>query len=92
MRSSFDILVHYFVNKIKRIGFKPSKCTECGNSTLKNDAVLATTGPSEKNADYVPSILCLSCETLMVITSKPGEVIGIHHSAGNQVTVRGSEK
>jgi hypothetical protein len=63
----------------------------CGKEELKEDAVLATTGPSQKNADYVPSILCLSCETLMVITAKPGVVIGINHSVGNQVTVRGSE-
>ena len=85
-------MAHYFVNKIKNLSNKPSKCIECGQSNLKQDAVLATTGPSEKNADYVPSILCLACETLMVITSYPGPVIGIHHSAGNQVTIRGSEK
>jgi len=85
---SFRILVHYFVNKIKNVPDKPSKCIDCGKSNMKEDAVLATTGPSEKNADYVPSILCLSCETLMVITNQPGSVIGIHHSAGNQVTIR----
>ena len=85
-------MTHYFVNKIKNLTNKPSKCIECGQSRLKEDAVLATTGPSEKNADYGPSILCLACETLMVITSHPGLVIGIHHSAGNQVTIRGSEK
>ncbi|MBT4326691.1 MAG: hypothetical protein HOD60_07255, partial [Candidatus Nitrosopelagicus sp.] len=49
---------------------------------------LATTGPSEKYADYVPSTLCLSCETLMIITDNPGAVVGINHSTGNQVTVR----
>ena len=64
----------------------------CGKMELKEDAVLATTGPSEKNADYVPSVLCLSCETLMIISTHPGAVIGIHHSVGNQVTVRNSEK
>jgi len=64
----------------------------CGKMELKEDAVLATTGPSEKNADYVPSVLCLSCETLMVISTHPGAVIGINHSAGNQVTIRNSEK
>ena len=63
----------------------------CGKLDLKEDAVLATTGPSEKNADYVLSVLCLSCETLMVITALPGVIIGINHSTGNQVTVRGSE-
>jgi hypothetical protein len=85
-------LVHYYVNKIKPVSYRPSTCVNCGKSDLKVDAVLTTTGPSEKNADYVLSILCLSCETLMVITAKPGAVIGINHSAGNQVTVRGSEK
>ncbi len=64
----------------------------CGKSDLKDDAVLATTGPSEKDADYVLSVLCLSCETLMVVTAQPGSVIGIHHSAGNQATIRGSKK
>ena len=64
----------------------------CGKLDLKEDAVLATTGPSEKNADYVLSVLCLSCETLMVITALPGAIIGINHSTGNQVTVRSSEK
>ena len=88
----FSIVVNYFVNKIKHVSERPSTCVNCGNLELKEDAVLATTGPSEKNADYIPSLLCLSCETLMIITSKPGAVIGIHHSAGNQATMRGTEK
>ena len=70
---------------------RPSTCMNCGKTDLKDDAVLATIGPSEKDADYVPSVLCLSCETLMIITTQSGAVIGIHHSVGNQVTVRGSE-
>ena len=83
-------MTHYYVNKIKHVEQRPSACMNCGKFSLKDDAVLATTGPSEKNADYVPSVLCLSCETLMVITVRPGTVIGIQHSAGNQVTVRRS--
>ena len=81
-------MVHYFVNKIKHISQKPSQCVRCGKSDLKDDAVLATTGPSERDADYVPSTLCLSCETLMIITSQPGAVVGVNHTTGNQVTVR----
>jgi len=81
-------LVHYFVDKIKHISQKPSLCVSCDKSDLKDNAVLATTGPSEKYADYVPSTLCLSCETLMIITDNPGAVVGINHSTGNQVTVR----
>ncbi|TFH00917.1 MAG: hypothetical protein E4G77_04265 [Nitrosopumilus sp.] len=85
-------MVHYYVDKIKNVADKPSTCVNCGKLDLKEDAVLATTGPSEKNADYVLSILCLSCETLMIVTTHLGAVIGIHHSAGNQATIRGSEK
>ena len=81
-------MVHYFVSKIKHISQKPFLCVSCGKSDLKDDAILATTGSSEKYADYVPSTLCLSCETLMIITSHPGAVVGINHSTGNQVTVR----
>ena len=81
-------MAHYYINKIKNVPSRPSVCVNCGKSDLKEDAVLATTGPSEKTADYVPSVLCLSCETLMVITTQPGAVIGIHHSAGNQCTMR----
>ena len=62
----------------------------CGELNLKDDAVLATVGPSEANADYVPSVLCLSCETLMVITTQLDLVVGIHHSVGNQVSMRQS--
>ncbi|MDH3489673.1 MAG: hypothetical protein OEL56_04415 [Nitrosopumilus sp.] len=62
----------------------------CDGSDIKDDAVLATIGPSEANADYVPSILCLSCETLMIITTQLELVVGIHHSVGNQVTMRNS--
>ena len=81
-------MVHYFVSQIKHTSQKPSQCPSCGNLELKDDAVLATTGPSETDADYVPSTLCLSCETLMIITSQPGAVVGVNHTTGNQVTVR----
>lgn len=81
-------MVHYFVSRIISLSAKPTICVNCKQTTLKDDAVLATTGSSEKYADYVPSVLCLSCETLMIITSHPGLVVGINHSVGNQVTVR----
>jgi hypothetical protein len=81
-------LVHYFISQIKHTPQKPAQCIHCGKPDLKDDAVLATTGPSEKYADYVPSTLCLSCETLMIITSNPGAVVGVNHTTGNQVTMR----
>ena len=85
----FSILVHYYIGKIKQVSEMPSTCVNCKNQDLKEDAVLATTGPTQKDADYVKSVLCLSCETLMIVTTNPGAVIGIHHSAGNQATIRG---
>ncbi|MCS5527782.1 MAG: hypothetical protein NZ747_00730 [Nitrosopumilus sp.] len=81
-------MVHFYVNRIKHIPQKPTTCIDCGGLNLKDDAVLATMGPSQRDADYVPSVLCLSCETLMIITSNPGAVIGVNHSAGNQATMR----
>ena len=83
-------MVNYFINKIKRVSSRPFKCVYCAGTDLKNDAVLATIGPSEANADYVPSILCFSCETLMIITTHSELVVGIHHTVGNQVTMRNS--
>ena len=83
-------MTHYYINKITHVTQRPSACKNCGKLDLKDDAILATLGPSEKNADYVPSVLCLSCETLMIITTQPDGVIGINHSVGNQVTMRGS--
>lgn len=82
--------MHYFISKVKNVVGIPSFCVNCGKADLKEDAVLATVGSSEKDGDYAPSILCLSCETLMIVSNQPGVVIGIHHSVGNQVTVRGS--
>tara|TARA_B100000470_G_scaffold40680_1_gene29594 strand:- start:135 stop:386 length:252 start_codon:yes stop_codon:yes gene_type:complete len=81
-------MVHFYVNRIKHIPQKPTTCIDCGGLDLKDDAVLATMGPSQRDADYVLSVLCLSCETLMIITSNPGAVIGVNHSAGNQATMR----
>ncbi len=81
-------MVHFYINKIKHIPQRPTTCIDCGGLELKDDAVLATMGPSQRDADYVPSVLCLSCETLMIITSNPGAAIGVNHSAGNQVTMR----
>lgn len=83
-----NILTHYFVSRIRHATKMPSICLGCNRANLKQDAVLATLGSSEATGDYVPSVLCLDCETLMIVTPSPDGVIGIFHSAGNQVTVR----
>lgn len=83
-------MVQYFISQIKRVQNRPPKCVNCSGLDLKDDAVLTTIGPSETNADYVPSVLCLSCETLMIITTHSELVVGIHHTVGNQATMRNS--
>ncbi|MEK6980872.1 MAG: hypothetical protein AABW66_05400 [Thermoproteota archaeon] len=61
---------------------------ECNSQNIVEDAVLASTGPTQENTDYTPSVLCLSCETLMIITTKPGAGLGLLASTGNEVTMR----
>jgi hypothetical protein len=49
---------------------------------------LASTGPTQENTDYTPSVLCLACETLMIITIEPGAGLGLLASTGNEVSMR----
>ena len=83
-------MVHYYISQVKHANSRPNYCVNCGKTNLKDDAVLTTMGDSEATGDYVQSVLCLDCETLMIVTNNPLGVIGIHHSVGNQVTVRNS--
>jgi len=81
-------MVHYYIKKIKRLSFKPNTCVNCNSQNIVEDAVLASTGPTQENTDYTPSVLCLSCETLMIITVEPGVGLGLQASIGNEVTMR----
>lgn len=81
-------MVHYYIKKIKRLSFKPNTCVNCNSQNIIEDAVLASTGPTQENTDYTPSVLCLSCETLMIITAEPGVGLGLQASIGNEVTMR----
>ena len=81
-------MVHYYIKKIKRISQKPITCMICNSQKMVEDAVLASTGPTQENTDYTPSILCLECETLMIITTEPGAGLGLQASIGNEVSMR----
>lgn len=81
-------MVHYYVKKIKQISHKPVTCMICNSQSIVEDAVLASTGPTQENTDYTPSILCLDCETLMIITIKPSVGLGLQASIGNEVSMR----
>ena len=81
-------MVHYYIKKIKRISQKPTICMNCNSENIVEDAVLASTGPTQENTDYTPSALCLTCETLMIITTEPGAGLGLQASIGNEVSMR----
>jgi hypothetical protein len=81
-------MVHYYVKKIKRLSQKPSACVYCNSQNIVDDAVLASTGPTQENTDYTPSVLCLVCETLMIITMEPGAGLGLQASIGNELSMR----
>ena len=44
-------MVHFYINKIKHIPQRLTTCIDCGGLELKDDAVLATMGPSQRDAD-----------------------------------------
>ena len=81
-------MVHYHIKKIKRLSHKPLTCMDCNSQNIIEDAVLASTGPTQENTDYTPSVLCLACETLMIITTYPGTILGLQASIGNEVSMR----
>jgi len=81
-------MVHYYIKKIKRLSHKPDTCMNCNSQNMVVDAVLASTGPTQENTDYRPSVLCLQCETLMIITEEPGVGLGLQASIGNELTMR----
>ena len=81
-------MVHYYIKKIKRLSHKSSVCINCNSQNIIEDAVLASTGPTQENTDYTPSVLCIDCETLMIITVEPGTGLGLQASIGNEVSMR----
>ena len=81
-------MVHYYIKKIKRLSDMPTKCMNCNGVDLAMDVVLASTGPTQENTDYRPSVLCLTCEMLMIITNEPGVGLGLQASIGNEITIR----
>ncbi|MFB5609558.1 MAG: hypothetical protein ACE5Q5_05000 [Nitrosarchaeum sp.] len=81
-------MVHYYIAKIKRVSHKPATCIICNSQNIVEDAVLASTGPTQENTDYTPSVLCIACETLMIITTEPGTGLGLQASVGNEVSMR----
>ncbi|NJK78072.1 MAG: hypothetical protein HC944_04355 [Nanoarchaeota archaeon] len=81
-------MVHYYIKKIKRISQKSDSCMVCNSQNIVEDAVLASTGPTQENTDYTLSVLCMDCETLMIVTTEPGAGLGLQASVGNEVSMR----
>lgn len=81
-------MAHYYIKKIKRLSEIPSRCMNCNGINLVIDAIFTSTGPTQENTNYRPSVLCLTCEMLMIITHESDVGLGLQASTGNEMTIR----
>ncbi len=65
-----DMATQYFVNNIAYVKEEPESCINCGRNDLVKNHVIAKTGKTSETATSKDSILCLACETLMVVADE----------------------
>jgi len=63
-------MVHYYVSRIDYCPHPPKACMNCGRTGIVRHVVIAQTGPTPENVSPKDNLLCLACETLMVITTE----------------------
>lgn len=85
-------MTDYFVNRVEYIPHIPSSCMGCGRDNLISDAVIAQTGLTSDNLTDKETVLCLACETLMVITDEQKKALGLKATTGNKVTLRSNRQ
>ena len=85
-------MTHYFVTRMEYIPHTPSSCMGCGKEDLVSDAIIAQTGPAQNNVTDKDTVLCLACETLMIITDEEKKFVALRASEGNVVTLRSSKQ
>ena len=83
-------MTDYFVTRMEYIPHTPSSCMGCGRDDLVSDVVIAQTGPTENNISDKNTLLCLACETLMIITDEQKKFVALKATIGNKVTLRSS--
>ena len=84
-------MTDYFVTRMEYIPHTPSSCMGCGRDDLVSDVVIAKTGLSQNNTSDKKTLLCLACETLMIITDEPKRYVELKTTTGNKVTLRHSK-
>jgi hypothetical protein len=82
----------YYVARIEFTSPQPTSCITCGRDDLKSNVVITKAGSNEQNISNKNNILCLACETLMVITDEPQIMLTIMNVEGNKVIIRNKSK
>ena len=86
-------MTDYFVRTINYLPHKPTACMSCGTPNLIKNVVIAMTGTKPQTVSRNDSILCLDCETLMIITTKEKKAIQLGvTNPQDTVTLRDSGK
>ena len=86
-------MTDYFVKTIHYIPHEPTACMTCGKNNLIKNVVIAMTGPMPQTVSRKDSILCLDCETLMIITTEEKKAIQLGvTNPQDTVTLRDSGK
>ncbi len=88
----YSNMVDYFVTTIHYHPHEPNACMECGKNNFVRNVVIAMTGPTPQNVSPKDSILCLDCETLMVITDEQRQALslGVANPGQDKVTLKHS--
>lgn len=74
----------YYVSKIDTIRKKSKTCVNCEKENLEKNIIVGKSG--------IETLLCLDCETLMVVTNRSDNKFALKVREGEEVTVRRNMK
>jgi len=81
---------HHYIDNIKYIPHIPKSCIYCGDYDLIGDIVQVKVGLTKNNLKFQNSLLCVNCETLMVVGHNTKRYFMINPLFGNKVILRQS--
>lgn len=85
--------MHLYVKTIHYIPHKPKACMECGrDNDLHKNAVNVLIGHDKNSLTSKESVLCQTCETLMIITTEQRATLSIQPLPGDKITLRSAKK
>ena len=74
----------YYISKIDTIRQKSKTCVNCGKEHLEKNIIVEKSG--------IETLLCLDCETLMIVTSRSDNKFALKVREGEKITVRRNMK